>query len=133
MVHFSAEIPPVPLCPTFNEDKCHGAWVKNAWETNDIAKDAKCQLPVCGSHDIENLCYVIREFKEHMPAARLHLTQGTERFGKFCKVFFFYGRQMDRRSSWTPLRLKKMPDVEHERCEIYPQIMVLTTHSIALE
>ena len=76
----------MPLHPDFDEDEVRRVWVKNTWETAGNSKDAKYQLPVLGTHDIENLCYTIREFREHMPAARLHLTQGSERFGKFREV-----------------------------------------------
>ena len=86
MVNFSAEIPPVLSHPAFDEDECRRVWTKHTWETGGNDRDAKHQLPACGTQDIENLCCVIREFKEHMPAARLHLTQGTDRFAKFREV-----------------------------------------------
>ena len=65
MVNFSAEIPPMPLHPDFDEDEVRRVWVKNSWETNGNSKDAKYQSPVLGAHDIENLCYAIREFRDY--------------------------------------------------------------------
>ena len=87
MVNFSVDIPPIPLYPTFVEDDCRRVWIKNTWTTTGGGeRDAKYQLPVCGTQDIENLCYVIREFKENMASTRLHLTTGPERFSKFREV-----------------------------------------------
>ena len=73
MVNFSVDIPPIPLYPTFVEDDCRRVWIKNTWTTTGGGdRDAKYQLPVCGTQDIENLCYVIREFQENNE--RCHLS-----------------------------------------------------------
>ena len=72
------------MTPNYPEDQIPSTTLQHSWTpTNAETKKAKYEVPVCHVPDVELLLYVIHEFYDVSDNARLHLSQGTEKFAKF--------------------------------------------------